>query len=200
MFVQVKDETTKFKWSQPRVRVTAPVPHMHTNIPFFCVLVFRLYSEADSIPTKLLILPPLIMQLCSDDCSLKQSVWTNSASFPSCSSAKPQSRRSRCAAPPLPATLSFLSPPSHARDQTPLKTSHAAGGRVLPKTAAKPQSSNLLLPIDLPVYVWKGHLTNVDISHMACLGISKLGNLEIFQKKTRAECAVTVVFGIVVEY
>lgn len=116
MFVQVKDETTKFKWSQPRVRVTAPVPHMHTNIPFFCVLVFRLYSEADSVPTELLILPPLIMQLCSDDCSLKQSVWTNSASFPSCSSAKPQSRRSRCAPPP--SCNSFFSFPSQPRTRS----------------------------------------------------------------------------------
>lgn len=109
---------------------------------------------------------------------------------------------------PLLATLSSRSSPSHAREQTLPKTSHAAGGRVSPKTTAKPQSSNLLLPIDPPVYISKGHLTNVDISHMARLRISKLVNLEIFQQNpTTTRCLHdmyhmrnTVIFGIVVEY
>lgn len=153
---------------------------------FLFFFVFCLYSEIDSIPTKLLIIPLLFMQLCaySDDCSLKQSVWTNSPSFPSCSSAEPQSRRSRCVTPFLQLFLLVLLPATHenrlCRRQVMQQNS---------KTAAKPQSSNLLLPIDLPVYISKGHLTNVDISHIACLEISKLGNLEIFQK-TQAECAV----------
>lgn len=177
MFVQVKVGTTKFKWSQPRVRVTATVTHMHTNIPLFFGF-FCLYSEIDSIPMKLLIkliIPLLFMQLCaySDDCNLKQSAWMNSPSLPSCSSAKTTVTSLPLRAPFLQLFLLVLLPAMHEN--------RLCRRQVMQQAAAFRQkllrNLNLLiiffLPINLPVYISKGHLTNVDISHMACLEISK---------------------------
>lgn len=137
------------KWkserSQPRVRATATVTHMHTNIPVFA-FSFRAFILKQTVFRRSCwlfhcwFMQPRARTV--DDCSLKQPVRANSPFLSILLLFKTTVTSLPLRSPPFLQLLLLVPQPATHENRTLLKTSHAAGGRLPPKTAAKPPSSS----------------------------------------------------------